>query len=69
MFGYVKKNEVIKLLESELNICSTQQSINSKLAATAADDEERTRRWILVEEFMIRYNQTSRILSKLRRTM
>lgn len=69
MFGYVKKNEVIELLESELNICSIQQSINSRLAALADNDEERTRHWILVEEWTIKYDQTSRILSKLRRTM
>lgn len=69
MFGYIKKNEVIDLLESELRITDRQRSVNAKLAAMADNDAEKTNYWNMSEEYQIRFDQTQRILDKIRRSI
>ena len=69
MLGYVKRNEVLDLLNREFRLNVKLMSINSKLATTADNDEDRARYWDLSEEYRIRRDEVMRLLGKLERNI
>lgn len=65
MFGYIKKSEVLELLEAEVRWNRIRMNVNSQLFVyEGLTDEERTAFKLQGEEYEHRYDESVKILNK-----